>query len=127
MVFWKRCLLFALGGYAYMGLELLWRGWSHGSMFLAGGLCFLLLGQLNRMQPRLPLLLRALAGAGIITMVEYAAGLLINRDYAVWDYRALPLNYHGQICFSFCLLWIPVALGAMTAYDILDRKIPSVK
>jgi uncharacterized membrane protein len=110
-----------------MGLELLWRGWSHGSMFLAGGLCFLLLGQLNRMQPRLPLLLRALAGAGIITMVEYAAGLLINRDYAVWDYRALPLNYHGQICLSFCLLWIPVALSAMTVYDILDRKIPSVK
>jgi len=127
LVFWKRCLLFALGGCAYMGLELLWRGWRHGSMFLAGGLCFLLLGQLNRMQPRLPLLLRALAGAGIITMVEYAAGLLINRDYAVWDYRALPLNYHGQICFSFCLLWIPVALGAMTVYDILDRKIPSVK
>ena len=110
-----------------MGLELLWRGWSHGSMFLAGGLCFLLLGQLNRAQPRLPFFLRALAGALIITMIEYAAGLVVNRNYTVWDYRGQPLNYHGQICFGFCLLWIPVAIGAMFFYRILDRKIPPVK
>ena len=110
-----------------MGLELLWRGWSHGSMFVAGGICFLLLGQLNRAQPRLPLLLRALAGAGIITMIEYAAGLVVNQNYAVWDYRGQPLNYHGQICFGFCLLWIPVAMGAMAIFHILDKKIPPVK
>lgn len=103
-----------------MGLEVLWRGWSHGSMFVAGGLCFLLLGQLQSAQPRLPLPLRALAGAGIITMVEYAAGLLVNREYTVWDYRSMPLNYHGQICFAFCLLWIPISLGAMLLYDVLE-------
>ena len=123
MFYWKKCLLFSLGGLAYMGLEFLWRGWSHGSMFLAGGLSFLLLGQLHQAQPRLPLPLRALVGAGIITMVEYAAGLLVNRSYAVWDYRQQPLNYHGQICFGYFLLWIPVSLGAMLLYDILDRKI----
>ena len=96
-------------------------------MFVAGGICFLLLGQLNRAQPRLPLLLRALAGAGIITMIEYAAGLVVNQNYAVWDYRGQPLNYHGQICFGFCLLWIPVAMGAMAIFHILDKKIPPVK
>ena len=110
-----------------MALELLWRGWSHGSMFLAGGVCFLLLGHLNQLQPRLPLPLRALAGAGIITMIEYAAGLVVNRNYAVWDYRDQPLNYHGQICIGFCLLWIPVALGAMAIYHLLNRKIPPVQ
>ena len=103
-----------------MGLELLWRGWSHGSMFLAGGSCFLLLGQLNRVEPRLPLPLHALAGAGIVTMVEYAAGLAVNRAYTVWDYRDMPFHVHGQICLSFCLLWIPVSLGAMLLYDALD-------
>jgi len=91
-------------------------------MFLAGGVCFLLLGHLNQIQPRLPLPLRALVGAGIITMIEYAAGLLVNRSYSVWDYRDQPLNYHGQICFGFCLLWIPVAMGAMAIYRLLDRK-----
>ena len=106
-----------------MGLELIWRGWSHSSMFLAGGLCFLLLGQLDKRQPRFPLLLRAVAGAGIITMVEYAAGLLVNRNYAVWDYRDQPLNYHGQICFGFFLLWIPLSLGAMFLYRLLDARL----
>ena len=47
MKFWKQAVLFYLGGCAYMGLELLWRGRSHGSMFVAGGTCFLLIGHLN--------------------------------------------------------------------------------
>ena len=107
-----------------MGMELLWRGRSHGSMFLAGGLCFLLLGRLNSAQPRLPIIWRALAGAGIITMVEYAAGLVFNRNYTVWDYRAMPMNYHGHICLAFSLLWLPIAIGAMAVYRYLDKKIP---
>ena len=106
-----------------MGLEMLWRGWSHGSMFLAGGTCFLLLGKLNKIQPRLPLPARGMVGAGIITSVELLAGLLVNRDYSVWDYRNMPVNFHGQICLSFSLFWIPISLGAMVLYDALDKKI----
>ena len=117
----KKSALFAMGGGCYMGLELLWRGWSHGSMFLAGGTCFLLLGKLNRTQPRLPLPLRACVGAGIITGVELACGLLFNRGYAVWDYRNMPMNYHGQICLPFSLLWVPISLGAMALYEGADR------
>ena len=126
MLFWKRIFFFAVGGCLYMGLELLWRGRSHGSMFLAGGLCFLLLGQLQQTRPGLPFLLRAFAGAGIITMVEYAAGLVFNRNYAVWDYREQLLNYQGQICLGFSLLWIPVSVVAMFLYSFLDKKIPPI-
>ena len=123
MDLWRKTVLFALGGCSYMGLELLWRGWSHGSMFLAGGSCFLLLGKLNNAKPQLPFLVRAAVGAGIITMVEYAAGLLVNRDYTVWDYRNTPLNLHGQICLPFCLLWLPIGVGGMYLYSLLDKKI----
>ena len=126
MHIWKKSLLFAVGGCSYMGLELLWRGWSHSSMFLAGGTAFLLLGQLERARPRLPLPVRAAAGAGIITTVELAAGLLANRDYAVWDYREMPMNFHGQICLPFCLLWIPVSVGAMYLYTLLDKQLDKV-
>ena len=116
----KKGLLFTVGGSAYMGLELLWRGWSHGSMFLAGGSCFLLLGELERR--KLPIPLRAALGAGIITMVEYAAGLAFNRNYTVWDYRDQPMNLHGQICLPFCLLWVPVGLFGMSLYRQLDKR-----
>lgn len=110
-----------------MGLEFLWRGYSHGSMFFAGGTCFLLLGALDRAQPRLRCLPRAVLGAGIITMVELAAGLAVNRGYQVWDYRALPGNYLGQICPQYSLLWIPVAAGAMGLYRRLDALFTPVR
>ena len=92
-------------------------------MFLAGGTCFLLLGKLNKTQPRLTLPLRALAGAMIITSVELLAGLLANRNYQVWDYRRMPMNFYGQVCLPYSLLWIPVSLGAMALYNVLDRRI----
>ncbi len=114
-------MLFFLGGAGYVLLELLYRGRSHYSMFLAGGVCFLLLGKLEEVEPRLPGVIRPLVGAGIITTVELAAGLIFNRDYAVWDYRGIPGNFCGQICPQFTLLWIPLAWGAGKLYRRLRR------
>ena len=114
-------MLFFLGGAGYVLLELLYRGRSHYSMFLAGGVCFLLLGKLEEVEPRLPGVIRPLVGAGIITTVELAAGLIFNRDYAVWDYRGIPGNFSGQICPKFTLLWIPLAWGAGKLYRRLRR------
>lgn len=112
--------LFALGGAAYVGLELLWRGRSHSSMFVAGGTCFLLLGKLDKLS--LPAAVRALAGAAVITAVELGTGLLVNRSFRVWDYRDMPANFKGQICLPYSLLWVPVGLGAMELHRLLDRK-----
>jgi len=118
---WKNAVLFYLGGCFYMGMELLWRGWSHGSMFLAGGASFLLVGLLNRTRPRLPLLPRAVAGALIITAVELGVGLMANLNYQVWDYRNQPGNFYGQICPGFTLLWIPAALAVLLTFDPVER------
>jgi len=116
MKFWLKFSAFVLGGWIYVLLEILWRGRSHSSMFAAGGLSLLLIGQLEETKPKLPLPLRALTGAGIITGVELAVGLLVNRAYKVWDYRRLPGNFLGQICPQFCLLWVPVAWVAGKFY-----------
>jgi len=115
----KTLALFSFGGSAYVGLELLWRGRSHISMFGAGGICFLLLGRFRKHS----LLLQAAVGAGVITAVELGTGLLVNRDYRVWDYRQMPGNVRGQVCPQYTALWIPVALGAMRLYDWLDKRI----
>ena len=127
MKIWKQAILFYLGGSAYMALELLWRGRTHGSMFLAGGACFLLIGHLNRVNPRLPLPLRAVVGAGIVTMVELGIGLLFNRSYEVWDYRSQPGNFIGQICPMFTVLWIPVSLFALVLHTVLYRRMDGIK
>lgn len=127
MKFWKQAILFYLGGCAYMGLELLWRGRTHGSMFAAGGTCFLLIGHLNRVRPRLPLPLRAVAGAGIVTVVELGAGLLCNRNFEVWDYRDRAGNFLGQICPIFTVLWIPVSLAALLLHNFLLQHMDGIK
>ena len=104
--------LFALGGGLYVILELLWRGRSHISMFFAGGLSLALIGGVEDARPRLPLWLRIPVGAGIITMVELATGLLVNRQFTVWDYRHRGGNFLGQICPAYCALWVPLAAAA---------------
>ncbi len=123
MNIFRKCVLFYVGGFAYMLLEFLWRGYSHGSMFLLGGLCFLLVGGGVARLTRLPLALRLILGACVITALELATGLLVNRDFQVWDYRRMPYNFLGQISLNFSLLWIPVSLAAMGLYDWTHGKL----
>ena len=113
--------LFLVGGSGYVGLEFLWRGRSHISMFLAGGICFLLLGQLER--ARFSVVMKCLLGAVIITAVELLVGLMTNRDHQVWDYRQMPYNFLGQVCLSYSLLWIPVSFLAMLLHRLFVQKI----
>ena len=121
MKIWKTAVLFYLGGSAYMILEFLWRGRSHGSMFLLGGLCFLLVGGALGRAERIPLALRLMLGSGLITALELATGLAVNRDYGVWDYRQMPYQFQGQICLMYSLLWIPVSLLAMGLYRLAQK------
>lgn len=119
----RKTALFLSGGTAYVAAEILYRGRSHISMFLAGGTCLLLIGKLNRVEPRLPFLFRALAGAGIITAVELATGLICNRSYTVWDYRGQPGNWLGQICPRYSLLWIAAAAFVLLIYDPMEKAV----
>ena len=112
--------LFLVGGSGYVGLEFLWRGRSHISMFIAGGVCFLLLGQLDR--TKFSPATKCILGAAVITAVELSAGLLANRDYRVWDYRQMPYNFLGQICLCYSLIWIPVSFGGILLHRLLNKK-----
>ena len=88
-------------------------------MFAAGGLSFLLLGKIR--EAAIPGPVKPVAGAAVITAVELGTGLLVNRDYHVWDYRALPGNFKGQICMPFSLLWIPVSMLGMELYGLAEK------
>lgn len=125
MKFLRGTILFYIGGTAYMILEFIWRGRSHGSMFLLGGLCFLLVGGGACKFQKIPDPLRPLLGAGIITALELATGWLVNRDHKVWDYRDQSFQLDGQICLAFSLLWVPVSLMAMELYAITQKCVMS--
>ena len=119
---WKALIMYYLGGMLYVLIEWLWRGRSHPSMFLLGGLCFVLLGGLNEgLRPELPLWLQGLMGAVIVTALELACGLIVNLGLGlnVWDYSNMPLNFLGQICLPFTLLWVPLSAVAVLLDDWL--------
>lgn len=111
----------ALGGALYCLIEVLWRGYSHVSMFLVGGFCFWILSRIGRL--RRPLWQRALLGAVTVTAVEFLSGLLLNRvlRLGVWDYSAYRFNLLGQICLLYFLLWIPLCAAGILLNQGLDR------
>lgn len=116
----KLMVLFLIGGTIYVGIELLWRGYSHPSMFVLGGVCFILIGLINEhLSWEMGLLWQSLIGACIITAGEFATGLVVNvwLGLNVWDYSNLPFNLMGQICLPFFLLWIPLACVAILLDD----------
>ena len=121
----ERMALFVLGGCGYQWVELAWRGTTHWTMFLAGGICLCLIDHIcNRRMRRRPLLARCCAGSGIITCVELAAGIVVNLilHLDVWDYSVLPMNLFGQVCLPFSALWVLLSLPAMGLGRLLDRS-----
>lgn len=118
----KEIILGIIGGALYVGVELLWRGHSHWTMFVLGGLCFVLLGRINEVIPWcMPLWEQILIGTMIITGLEFITGCIVNLwlDWNVWDYSNVPLNILGQICVPYIILWIPISLLAIVLDDYL--------
>ena len=118
---YQNLILGILGGLMYVGVELLYRGRSHVSMFVAGGICFVAIGLLDTVAPGMPVLAQVVLGSGWITAVELLTGLLVNRELQIWDYSRCLWNFRGQICLQYSLLWIPLALAAIWADDWLRR------
>jgi len=118
----KYMALLGTGGALYVLLELAWRGRSHWTMFLLGGICFVCIGLVNEVIPwNMPIWQQAAIGACIVTALEFLTGCIVNLwlGWGVWDYSALPGNVMGQICPLFFLLWVPVALIAIILDDWL--------
>ena len=98
---------FSFGALGYGILELLWRGRTHWSMLIAGGLSFLGLGKVSKKTKNSGLLKIALLGSAVITSIELIFGIIFNviLKKNVWDYSKLPFNLGGQVCARYSVLW----------------------
>ncbi len=104
----RRFVTFTLGAVGYGACEILWRGFTHWTMLLLGGVCFTVVFELEETFFALPVLLRSVCYGVIITSFELLCGSVVNVALGmnVWDYSDVPLNFMGQICVRFSLLWI---------------------
>ena len=68
----KYLFLLDVGGLLYILIELIWRGRSHWTMFLLGGICFIYLGLINEVLPwSMPLWQQILIGRDYSARVLY--------------------------------------------------------
>lgn len=118
VIFLRKVLEFATvfltGGAAYSLLEILWRGYTHWTMTVTGGICFTVLYVLHVYTRALSFLTRCVIGTAVITLVEFAVGCTVNLwlGWAVWDYADVPGNVLGQICLPFSLMWLLLCAAA---------------
>ena len=118
----KNLILFEIGGLIYSLIEIIYRGNTHWTMFIVGGLCFLLVGWINKFFSwDLALWKQMLIGGVIITAVEFVSGCIINLwlGWNVWDYSHVPLNILGQVCLPFYFAWVGLSLIAIILDDII--------
>jgi len=115
---YKLMLLFIAGGIVYAAMEVAYREFTHFSMFITGGLCFVIIGSLRYIRVRgreIPVTLRMLIGAGVITVLELICGLIVNvwLGLNVWDYSGEPYNLMGQICLATSSVWLFLSFVAV--------------
>ena len=126
MSIFKFLILFIFGGVIYFLIEILWRGYSHWTMFLLGGLCFVIVGAINNFIPwKMKFEKQMAIGAIIITILEFIVGVVVNLilKWNIWDYSMLPFNILGQICLPFSLIWFLLSGVIIIVDDYLRYKL----
>ena len=120
--FFELITLFAIGGAIYMGVEIAYRGFTHWTMGIVGGLCFLAVGGLNELYTwEMNFWKQCGIGALVITTLEFIAGMILNvwLQLGIWDYSHLPLNICGQVCLWFTFAWFGLSAVAIVLDDWL--------
>ena len=119
----KNMVLFAVGAFGYYTLEVIYRGFSHPSMAVCGGICLIGIYTINRKMPNARLLPKALLCSLFITAVEFLAGCIINLwlGWNVWSYAALKFNLLGQVSLLFTFIWFLLSLIICALIGFMSR------
>ncbi len=123
--FIRRTMIFFIGAFGYYSIEVLYRGYSHWTMFLAGGLAFLCLYTLFNSSFSLPYWACCFIGAFIVTSIEFFVGIVVNRwlGWHIWDYSKLPCNILGQVCLLFSIIWLVLCIPIGYFTRLLNHKV----
>lgn len=108
-----------LGGFGYCTIEIIYRGRTHYSMFFAGAVVLASFYYISK-NTQLTFIQKCLVGALIITLLELVLGIWFNLILKenVWNYSNVPLNFMGQICLPFSLIWL-VLSGAV--FKVMEK------
>ena len=116
--------LFLMGGTGYAVLEILWRGYTHWTMAVTGGVVFIGLWLIGEQMQGAGVLGRSAAGALWVTTAELLVGMSVNLGLhlEVWDYSGEWGNILGQICPKYVVLWF-LLCGPAMALAVCSAKL----
>lgn len=119
----EQAVIFVFGAVSYSAVEILWRGYTHWTMAIAGGICAFLIYIYSGKSDR-GIMFRSLFGAFVITAVEFSFGIVINvvLKWDVWDYSRMPFNILGQICPYYFVLWFLLCIPVIKLFDYFHIK-----
>lgn len=118
-------ITFGLGAFSYGLIEILWRGYTHWSMMIAGGLSLLSFAAISDKFKNLRLLYKGILGGLSVTTIEFVFGVIFNiiLKKQVWDYSDRPFNLLGQVCPLFSVLWMLLSLVAVPLAGTLNKSL----
>ena len=118
-------VVFLFGAINYMAIEILWRGYTHWTMAIAGGFCAMFIYIINMKFKGLNLICKAFVGALLIIFLELIIGIIINiiLGWNVWDYSQKTFNFMGQICLEYFILWFFLCIPVFKLFNYFQEKI----
>ncbi len=124
----KYTVFFTIGAAGYGCIEILWRGRTHWSMLIAGGICFVLFSRIEERFHNLRMLYKCILCSGAITLVEFLFGCVFNLllEQQVWDYSRIPFNLAGQVCLLYSVLWGLLSAAFLPLAGKINQKLETV-
>jgi uncharacterized membrane protein len=121
----KNIIFFSSGGVGYGMIELIWRGRTHWTMLIAGGVCFVIFSVISERCKKRTCIFKAASCALSVTLVELIFGIVFNLVFKmnVWDYSKMPFNLFGQVCLLYTLLWGVLGAAFLPLADYLNKKL----
>lgn len=114
-------LAFLIGAIVYPIIEIMWRGHTHISMALLGGICMSFIYFIYHAFSYRSVIFRALLSTLMISAWELLFGAVLNIAFGmdIWDYSDMPLNFMGQVCLPYASLWLLLSFPAFVVCHYL--------
>ena len=117
--------VYAIGSIGYSFVEVLWRGYTHWSMGILGGFCFIIIFIIDGILENNSIIFKSLISAICVTIAEFLTGIIVNRylKLNVWDYSQMKFNLLGQISLVYSIFWYLLCIPCHILCKILRHHV----
>ncbi len=124
--------LWIVGGTIYYSFELIFRGFSHWTMFVLGGICMMFFAFQGRAVGWSEALWKQVIRCTVFVIAcEFITGIIVNKwlGLSVWDYSNQPFHLFGQVCLPFAVIFsglcaAGILLSGYILYWFFGEEIP---